>query len=79
MEWYRGDAGDLKRSELDELVEHLTCLNAPEGKNWKIDQMIVMDDRTNQKLLMDEELVQNSLIRMNRGWWSEFQAEIHSL
>ena len=35
LEWYRGeDAGDLKRSELDELVEHLTCLNALEGKIW---------------------------------------------
>ena len=29
LEWYRGeDAGDLKRSELNELVENLTCLNA---------------------------------------------------
>ena len=27
------DAGDLKTSELDELVENLTCLNALEGKN----------------------------------------------
>ena len=34
LEWYRGeDAGDLKRSELNELVENLTCLNAFEGKN----------------------------------------------
>ena len=32
------DAGDLKRSELNELVETLTCLNALEGKNWKSDQ-----------------------------------------
>ena len=29
LEWYRGeDAGDFKRSELNELVENLTCLNA---------------------------------------------------
>ena len=29
LDWYRGeDAGDLKRSELNELVEILTCLNA---------------------------------------------------
>ena len=68
-EWYRGeDAGDLKRSELNELVEYLTCLNAFEEKIWTSDQKIVMDDRINQKLVMDEELVQNSLIRMNRGW-----------
>ena len=34
LEWCRGeDAGDLKRSELIELVENLTCLNAFEGKN----------------------------------------------
>ena len=30
--WYRGeDAGDLTRSELNELVENLTCLNALVG------------------------------------------------
>ena len=33
LEWYRGeDARDLKRSELNELVENLTCLNAPRGE-----------------------------------------------
>ena len=32
LDWYRGeDAGDLKRNELNELVENLTCLNAHEG------------------------------------------------
>ena len=31
LDWYRGeDAEDLKRSELNELVENLTCLNALE-------------------------------------------------
>ena len=39
LDWYRGeDAGDLKRSELNELVENLTCLNAFEGKFWKCNQ-----------------------------------------
>ena len=34
LEWYRGEgAGDLKRSELIELFENLTCLNALEGKS----------------------------------------------
>ena len=34
FERYRGeDVGDLKRSELDELVENWTCLNAPGRKN----------------------------------------------
>ena len=33
LEWYRGeDAGDLKRSEVNELVKNMTCLNALEGK-----------------------------------------------
>ena len=33
LEWYRGeDAGDLKRSELDVLVENWTSLNAPGRK-----------------------------------------------
>ena len=35
-EWYRGDdAEDLKRCELHEVVEILTCLNALKGKLWK--------------------------------------------
>ena len=37
LEWYRGeDAVDLKRSELNELVDNLTCLNALEGKFGKV-------------------------------------------
>ena len=37
LEWYRGeDAGDLKRSELNEWVENLTSLNAFEGKFGKV-------------------------------------------
>ena len=33
LEWYRAeDAGDLNRSELNELVENVTCPNALEGK-----------------------------------------------
>ena len=61
LDWYRGeDAGDLTRTELNELVENLTCLNAVEGKIWKkSDQKVVMDDKTNQKIVMDGDLVQN--------------------
>ena len=41
LEWYRGeDAGDLKRSELNELVENLTCINALEVKIWKGNQKV---------------------------------------
>ena len=42
----REDAGDLKRSELDELVENWTCLNAPGRKFWKIDSKILMDEKS---------------------------------
>ena len=79
LEWYRReDAGDLNRSELNELVENMTCLNALEGKIWKSDQKIVTDEKinekvvtdekrwktwkSNQKIAMNEELVQNSVM-----------------
>ena len=63
MEWYRGeDASDLKRSELNELVENVTCLNALEEKIWKSDQKGVMDDKINQKIVMCEGLVQNEVM-----------------
>ena len=63
LEWYRGeDAGDLKRSDLNELVENLTCLNAVEEKIWTTDQKVVMDDKIDQKIVMDEELVQNGVM-----------------
>ena len=44
-----------ERSELNELVENLTCLNALEVKMWKSDQKVVMDDKIKQKIPMDEE------------------------
>ena len=73
LEWSRReDAGDLKRSELDELVENLTCLNAFEGKIWKSDQKVLTCEKINPKILMhekihskiamDEELVQNNVM-----------------
>ena len=63
LEWYRGaDAGDLKRSELNELLENLTSLNALEGKFWKSDQKVVMDGKINQNGVVGEELVQNGVM-----------------
>ena len=66
LERYRGeDAGDLKRSELNELVENWTCLNALEREMWEINPKILMNEKSwktwksNQKIVMDEELVQN--------------------
>ena len=53
---------DLKRSELNELVENLTRLNAFEVKTWKSDQKVVMDDKINLRIVMDEELVQNGVM-----------------
>ena len=59
------DAADLKRSELNELVENWTCLNALEGKCWKSDQKVVMNDKINPKIVMDEDLVQNDVMDEN--------------
>ena len=57
LEWYRGeDAGDLKRSEINELVENWTCLNALESK---FNPKILMDEKSwktwksNQKIVMN--------------------------
>ena len=68
LDWYRGeDARDLK-SELNELVENLTCLNALEVKIWKSTQKVVTDEKSwktwksNQNSVMNEELVQNGVM-----------------
>ena len=52
----------MPRSELNELVENLTSLNALEGKFWKSDQKVVMDGKINQNGVVGEELVQNGVI-----------------
>ena len=47
LEWHRGeDAGDLNKSELNEMVEKLTCLNALEETIWKNDQKVVTDEKS---------------------------------
>ena len=51
LDWCREeDAGDLKRSELNELVENLTCLDALEGKIWKSNQKAVTDEKSLENL-----------------------------
>ena len=40
--------GDLNGSELNDLVESVTRLNAFEGEIWKCNQKVVMDDKINQ-------------------------------
>ena len=50
------------------LVENLTCLNPFEGKIWKINQKVVTDKKSwktwksNGKMVMNEELVQNGVM-----------------
>ena len=58
LDWYRGEnARDLKRSELNELFENLTCLHALEGEIWKSNQNVVTDEKSwktwksNQKIV----------------------------
>ena len=57
LDCYRDeDAGDLRRSELNELVERMTCLNALEEKSeksWK-------SEIRNQNIVINEELVRTS-------------------
>ena len=54
LEWYREeDARDLRRSELNELVDSMTCLSAFKGerrKSWK-------SAKGNQNIVMNEEFV----------------------
>ena len=65
-EWCRGEgAGDLKRSELDELVADLTCLNAFEGKFWKGIQKVVMDEELVQNGVTDGKFVKNFVMDAN--------------
>ena len=60
LDWYRGeDARDLKRRELNELVENWTCLNALEEKTWKSNQKIVMGEEFVQNSVMNEKFVKN--------------------
>ena len=47
LDWSRGeDARDLKKSELNELVGNMTCLNALAGEMWKINPKIVTDEKS---------------------------------
>ena len=59
LDWFQGeDAGDLKRSELNELVENMTCLSAIAGEHWTSNPKIVTDEKSHS--VMNEESVQNS-------------------
>ena len=71
LDWYRGeDAGDLKRSELNELVGNL---NQKFMTDEKINPKILMDEKSwktwksSQKIVRNEELVQNGVINEDFG------------
>ena len=83
LDWYRReDAGDLKRSELNELVENLTCLNAFKGKIWKSNQKVVTDEKSwktwksNLNSVTNEELVQNGVMNPINLFTSRSQHKI---
>ena len=79
LDWCRReDAGDLKRSELNESVENKTCPNALGGEMRKFNPKILTDEminpkivtnekswqtwKSNQNVAMNEELVQNNVM-----------------
>ena len=78
LDWYRGeDAEDLKRSEVNELVENMACLSALAGKICKSNPKIVTDEKSwkewksNQKIAMNEESVPNSVILVQNSMMDE--------
>ena len=69
LERHRGeDAGDLKKVNQMNWLRIGTRLNALERKIWKINPMILMDEKSwknwesNQNVVMDEESVQNCVM-----------------
>ena len=63
LAWYREeDTGDSKKSELNELVESMTCRNALEVKSWKCNQNIVMDEEFVKHSVTNEEFVESSVM-----------------
>ena len=77
LDWYcEEDAGDLRRNEVNELVEKRTALNALEEKSWT-------SEKSNQDIVTNEEFVKNSEINARfdpkvvmdlyilKNWWRE--------
>ena len=62
LDWYREeDAGDLRRSELSDIVESMTCLNALEVKFWKSEKSW-KSEQSNQNIVLREEFVKISVV-----------------
>ena len=68
LDWYRGeDAADLKRSEVNALVENITCLNALAGDMWKFNLKIVTDEIINPKIVTDEK-INPKIVTDEKSW-----------
>ena len=62
LDWYRDEgARDLRRSELNEVVESMTCLNTLEGKNWEVGKSW-KSEKSNHNIVMNEKFVKNILM-----------------
>ena len=62
LNWYREqDAGDFRRHKLNELVEHMTALNALERKLWK-SKKVGKVRKSNQNNVMNETFVRNNVM-----------------
>ena len=60
LDWYREeDTGDLKISDLNDLVESMTRLNVLDMENGKINQNVVMYEKINQNVVTDEKINQD--------------------
>ena len=85
MDWYREeDPGYLRRSELNELVENMTVLNAFEERKMKNEKSWKFE-KCNQKIAMDEKFVTNSVMNakiddmFKIGGWNNLQRNQHGL
>ena len=56
LDWYREDARDLRRSELNDFAGSVTCLNAFEGKIWQHEKRW----KSEKNIVTHEEFVKNS-------------------
>ena len=77
LDWYREeDARDLRRSELNEQVESMTCLNPPiEGENWKSENSW-KSEKGNQNIVISEKFVKNIVMNEEFGKSTVMNAKI---
>ena len=63
LDWYREeDARDLGRSELNELVESMTCFNPLEGEFWKSEKSRKKCGNVVHNIVMNEKFVKDSVM-----------------